>query len=107
MIEVIEACRKLTQIIVLNEHQKPVFKKPLWLAIFGDKRLTLSAHECFTYYCDRYDIEHYFRFGKQRLRMDSFQTCDTEHEENWWKLCVLSYSQLYLSKELCLATLPS
>ena len=95
---------RIVQIIVLNEHQKPVFKKPLWLAIFGDKRLVLSAHECFTHYCDRYDIEHYFRFGKQRLRMDSFQTCDTEHEENWWKLCALSYNQLYLSKELCQAT---
>ena len=92
---------RLIQVVVLNEHQKPVFKKPLWLAIFGEKRLTLSLYECVNNYHDRYDIEHYFRFGKQRLLMDSFQTFDTEHEENWWKLCALSYCQLYLSRALC------
>lgn len=91
---------RLIQVIVLNEHKKPVFKKPLWLAVFGDKRLTLSLQECVDNYYDRYDIEHYFRFGKQNLRMDSFQTFDTAHEENWWKLCALCYCQLYLSNEL-------
>jgi hypothetical protein len=91
---------RLIQVIALNEHKKPVFKKPLWLAIFGNKRLTLSLQECVDNYRDRYDIEHYFRFGKQNLRMDSFQTFDTAHEEHWWKLCALCYCQLYLSNEL-------
>ena len=95
---------RLIQVVVLNEHKKRVFKKPLWLSIFGEKRLTLSLHECVKNYRDRYDIEHYFRFGKQRLLMDSFQTYDTEHEENWWKLCALCYCQLYLSRELCRGT---
>jgi hypothetical protein len=36
--------------------------------------------------------------------MDAFQTCDTEREEKWWKLCALSYCQLYLSRSLCRAT---
>ena len=91
---------RLIQVIVFNEQQKPVFKKPLWLGIFGDKRLQLSLEECVNHYRDRYDIEHYLRFGKQNLRMDSFQTFDTEHEEHWWKLCALCYCQLYLSNEL-------
>ena len=95
---------RLIQVIVLNEDEKRVFKKPLWLAIFAEKRLALSLHECVKNYRDRYDIEHYFRFGKQRLLMDSFQTYDTEHEENWWKLCALFYCQLYLSRELCKGT---
>lgn len=91
---------RLIQVIMLNEHDRPIFKKPLWLAIFGDKRLTLSLQECVDNYSDRYDIEHYFRFAKQSLRMESFQTSDTEHEEHWWKLCALCYCQLYLSNEL-------
>jgi len=95
---------RLIQAIILNEHDESVFKKPLWLAIFGEKRAVLSLHECVKNYRDRYDVEHYFRFGKQRLLMDSFQTYDTEHEENWWKLCALSYCQLYLSRELCRGT---
>ena len=35
--------------------------------------------------------------------MDALQTCDTQHEEHWWKLCTLSYCQLYLSRGLCRA----
>ena len=94
---------RLIQIIALNENQKSVFKKPLWLAVFGDKQSSLSFEDCVTNYYDRYDIEHYFRFGKQCLRMDSYQTCNTEHEESWWKLCSLCYCQLYLSNTLCQA----
>ena len=95
---------RLVCITVVDQHQKAEFNKPLWLAIFGENRLTLSLAECFENYRDRYDIEHYFRFGKQHLLMDSFQTCDTQHEEHWWKLCTLSYCQLYLSRGLCRAT---
>jgi hypothetical protein len=95
---------RLLQLIVVDEHNKPMFKRPLWLSIFGEKRLAISLHECVENYRDRYDIEHYFRFGKQSLLMDSFQTYDTHHEESWWKLCALSYCQIYLSRELCRGT---
>ena len=95
---------RLLCITVVDKQKNTIFKKPLWLAIFGEKRLALSLAECFENYRDRYDIEHYFRFGKQRLLMDAFQTCDTEHEENWWRLCALSYCQLYLSRGLCRGT---
>ncbi|MFT5085181.1 MAG: hypothetical protein ACI9Y1_003239 [Lentisphaeria bacterium] len=95
---------RLLQLVVVDEHNKAMFKRPLWLSIFGEKRLALSLHERFENYRDRYDIEHCFRFGKQSLLMDSFQTYDTNHEENWWKLCALAYCQIYLSRELCRGT---
>jgi hypothetical protein len=48
------------------------------------------------------DIEHLFRFGKQRLLMSEFQTPDLQHEENWIRLVMLSYVQLWPAKEeLC------
>ena len=68
--------------------------------VFGEKRCELPLKECVDNYRDRYDIEHYFRFGKQRLLLDSFQSNKAEHDENWWKLCALSYFQLFLSKEI-------
>ncbi len=34
----------------------------------------------------RYDMEHLFRFGKQKLLMTAYSTPDVEHEENWFKL---------------------
>jgi hypothetical protein len=41
-----------------------------------------------------------FRFGKQRLLMTEFQTPDIEHEENWIRLVMLSYVQLWAAKDL-------
>ncbi|NJM69828.1 MAG: hypothetical protein HC862_06160 [Scytonema sp. RU_4_4] len=46
------------------------------------------------------NIEHMFRFGKQRLLMAEFQTPDVKHEENWVKLTLLAYIELWTGKEL-------
>jgi hypothetical protein len=40
------------------------------------------------------------RFGKQRLLMTEFQTPDVEHEENWIRLVMLAYVQLWAAREL-------
>ena len=49
-------------------------------------------------YQDRYDIEHFFRFRKRNLLMDKYQSPDTKHVEDWWKLVALAYQQLFLSR---------
>jgi len=41
-----------------------------------------------------------FRFSKQRLLMTEFQTPEVEHEENWIRLVMLSYVQLWAAKDL-------
>ena len=51
-------------------------------------------------YLNRYDIEHFFRFGKQKLLLDSYQTPDIAHEEDWWRFVPLAYVQLYLANQL-------
>jgi hypothetical protein len=51
-------------------------------------------------YKKRYDIEHFFKFGKSRLLMDKFQTPDTTHEESWWQLASFAYAQLYMARQL-------
>ena len=72
----------------------------MWLAVMGKYRDELNLIDCYQNYSSRYDIEHLFRFGKQKLLLDAYQTSDVEHEENWWKLNLLAYMQLYLGKEL-------
>lgn len=89
----------LIQVSVTNEQGEAVFKKPLWLAVFGKRRHEISLIEAYQNYKSRYDIEHFFRFGKRNLLLDSYQTSDVAHEELWWRLCLLGYMQLYLSKE--------
>lgn len=87
----------LIKIILLDEHENPLFTRPLWVSIFGEKRHEVSLIDAWESYNARYDIEHFFRFGKSKLLMDSYQTSETQHEELWWKLCALAYVQLYLS----------
>ncbi len=89
----------LVRIRVLNDSGKPVFQRPLWLLVFGQRREELSLCEIWEAYRQRYDVEHFFRFGKQRLLMDAYQTPDTAHEENWWTLVQLAYLQLWFARE--------
>ena len=88
------------KVCVFNQQDKMIFKRPMWLAVMGEYRDELSLIDCYQNYSKRYDIEHLFRFGKQKLLLDAYQTPDSEHEENWWNLCLLAYMQLYLGKEL-------
>ena len=92
-VHLIKAC-------VFDQQGNMLFKRPLWLAAMGEHRDKISPLDYYKNYSSRYDIEHLFRFGKQKLLLDVYQTPDSEHEENWWHLCLLAYIQLYLGKEL-------
>ena len=89
----------LIQIIMLNDKKEEVYKRPLWLSVFGTRRNELSLFDVHQSYNSRYDIEHFFRFSKQNLLLDAYQTPDVEHEELWWQLCMIAYTQLYLGKD--------
>ena len=92
----------LYQICVFDaKTNKKIFKRPMWLAVDGKRRHELDAKSVYESYRQRYDIEHFFRFGKQKLLMASFQTPDLIHEEKWWKIVQLAYTQLYLSRDIC------
>jgi hypothetical protein len=84
---------------VLDAQGKMVFTRPLWLVVLGKRRQELSLLESWDAYRQRYDLEHFLRFGKQRLLMDAYQTPETEHEENWWTLVQLAYLQLWFARE--------
>ena len=77
---------------------KPVYKNPLWLGIFGQRRDEITLDEVLSYYLRRYDIEHFFRFSKRNLLMASYQTPDTLVEEGFVQLTGLAYDQLYLAR---------
>jgi len=82
---------------VVDSDGQPVYKHDLWLVVIGQRRAELSLVEIWEAYGQRYDIEHYFRYGKQRLLMAAYQTPDVEHEENWWQIVQLAYIQLWLA----------
>lgn len=91
---------RVIRVRVFKENGKPLFKRALWISVSGQRRHELSLVDIFESYRQRFDIEHFFRFGKTRLLLDRFQTPEVEHEEAWWQYCMLAYTQLYLSREI-------
>jgi hypothetical protein len=90
----------LVKIRWYDPNGKVLFAKPLWLIVMGDRRAELSLLDIYQSYLQRYDLEHFFRFGKQKLLLDKFQTPDDKHEENWWRLVALAYLQLWAARDL-------
>lgn len=90
----------LIQITVTNKEGKSVYKKPIWLSVYGAMQEEVINELSSPIYFQRFDIEHFFRFCKQKLLLESYQTPDTRHEENWIKLSSLAYLQLYAAKDL-------
>jgi hypothetical protein len=85
---------------VKDAHGEEVFKHPLWLIIIGERRQEITLHDAYGAYRQRYDLEHFFRFGKHKLLMTSYQTPDVEREQNWWEIVGLSYALLYVEAPL-------
>jgi hypothetical protein len=95
----------LLRIVRLDEEGQPTFKHPIWLVASGQRRCELAPTQTRQAYAQRYDLEHFFRFGKQRLLLTAYQTPDVRREENWWQLVQLAYLQLWLTRDL-VETLP-
>lgn len=88
-----------------DEAGKPLYKRPLWLLVMGERRAELSLLHIYQAYMTRFDLEHFFRFGKQKLLMTQFQTPEVVREEKWWLLTHIAYAQLWLARPVTL-TLP-
>jgi len=91
---------RLLRVQVCKTSGEFLFNRPLWLTAAGKRRMELSLSDIFNSYRQRFDTEHFFRFGKNRLLMDKIQTPDVRHEESWWQLVMIAYAQLYLSRSL-------
>ena len=89
----------LVRIVLLAENGQPHFKHPLWLLLVGERRNELGLEDIYQAYTQRSDLEHYFRFGKQKLLLTDYQTPVIEREERWWQLAHLAYLQLWVARE--------
>ncbi|MCX6029542.1 MAG: transposase [Chloroflexi bacterium] len=90
----------LVRVRLLDAAGQPAFKRDLWLVVLGARRQELTLLEIQQAYAQRFDLEHFFRFGKQRLLLTGFQTPEIERETNWLQLVQLAYVQLYLARSL-------
>lgn len=90
----------LVRVQVSNAAGQPVSLRPLWLIVVGPRQGELSLVDIWQAYRQRYDLEHFFRFGKQRLLLTTYQTPLTPNEEHWWQLGQLAYVQLWLIRDV-------
>ncbi len=88
------------RISITSEAGEPIFKRPLWIGVLGERRHEISLEDAYNNYRARYDTEHLFRFKKNKLLLDAYQTSDVNHEESWWQFCLLAYVQLYLARRI-------
>jgi len=68
---------------------------PLLLILSGKHRREITALEAYQNYRRRFDIEHFFRFAKQKLLWCAYQTPDLDHQISWWWFCCMAYWLLY------------
>jgi hypothetical protein len=90
----------LVRIVRYDEQGVQVGQHPLWLIVIGQQRHALTLLEIYHAYARRYDLEHFFRFGKQKLLLVDFQTPETAREEAWWQLVHIAYAQLWMAREM-------
>ncbi len=90
----------LVRIVRYDEDGNEAFKHPLWLIVMGERRHELTFEHIYQAYRTRFDIEHFFRFGKQKLLLVNFQTPEVRREENWWQLVHIAYAQLWMARHL-------
>ena len=90
----------LVHIVHYDEAGTPLHTRPLWLIVVGQRRDELNATEIYHAYAQRYDLEHFFRFGKQKLLLADFQTPETKREEAWWQLAHIAYAQLWMARQV-------
>jgi len=91
---------KVIKIMLLGEDGSLAKGKPLNLLVSGEQKNNLSAELLAQYYLRRFDIEHFFRFGKQKILLGKFQTPDIRHEENFIHLVLLAYVMLFFTNNL-------
>lgn len=86
----------------VDQSGRPLFR-PMWLIVMGARRDEISPIQAQQAYRQRFDLEHTFRFEKQNLLLNGFETPDVEHEQQWIVLVMLAYVQLWAAHLLAVA----
>jgi len=91
---------RLVRITCFDKDGNQVYSNPWWLIVVGQRRQELSLEDIYRSYTSRSRLEHFFRFGKQKLLLNAFQTAETQREENWWIIVHLAYLMLWIAQPL-------
>lgn len=77
-----------------------LFKDPMFLGVFGQKRSRLSGEQIQSGYRKRYGIEPFFRFVKRDLLLDKYQTSSAQYLQNWAFVIILAVWLLFTARNV-------
>jgi hypothetical protein len=75
----------------------PRYKRPIWLFWTGPEEVT--PQDLCRMYLWRFAIEHFFRFLKQHLGLNSHRSSNLESLKHWMWIVALAYWQLLLMRD--------
>lgn len=78
--------------------QKPVFDRPLFLAVSGKRKAEVATKEAQEQYRERYDVEPYYRFAQRSLLLDKLQTPEHDHLQQWIRIVQISTWLLFVAR---------
>lgn len=85
----------------------PVWKRDcMFVAITGKQKARVKTQEAYFKYRKRYAIEPSFRFNKQNLMMDKYQTPIVQNLDNWMLVVMITNLLLYIASS-CVDYLPT
>ncbi|MEK6869312.1 MAG: transposase [Nanoarchaeota archaeon] len=90
----------LLNIKVLNEKGERKYVRDLAISVSGAKKDSISPKQAYDFYKKRFDIEHFFKFGKTNLLMDKYQTTSSKKDESWHLLGMIAFNLLYSAKRM-------
>ena len=76
---------------ILKENDQRKYDRNLWIEVVGKKKDELSPRDVYLHYKNRFDIEHFLKFGKSKLLMDKFQSSDPERDEDFMMFGAIAY----------------
>lgn len=80
------------------ESRKPVFDRPLFVAVGGKRKGQVDSALAQEQYRERYEVEPYYRFAKNQLLMDKLQTPDAQHLDPWLRIVQITSWLLFTAR---------
>lgn len=90
----------VVRIAVIDAQNKElIYRRPTFLFVTGQQKTQIPLALIAPEYRERYDVEPTYRFSKQHLLLDKFQTPDDAHLDNWLLVWQLSYWLLFVARK--------
>ena len=85
--------------VVDAKTEELVFNKPMYVAVFGQKREELDAEQVFDQYMRRNPIEGFFRFIKRKMHFVDYQANSSQNYNNWVYMIIISVWMLFTARK--------